>query len=97
MKFQRDAEKLYSKLEEQEIDGVKHYYKKREVFPIFNRDGSFHWKNLIIGNWKGLVIVIWIVLITLGVFYEYSTNLKTGADCLLRENLIKNLSNFQIP
>ena len=91
--FKREAEKLYSKLEEQEIEGKLRYFKKREVYPPLNKDGSINWKHFLIGNWKSFLIVVFIVLVTLGVIYEYISNIKIGAECIAREN-IKNFTNL---
>ena len=38
--FENIAEKLYSKLEQEEVDGKIKYFKKREVFPPFTREGK---------------------------------------------------------
>ena len=91
MLFKREAEKLYSKLEQQEIDGKIKYFKKREVFPPFTREGKILWKNFLIGNWKSFLIVIFIVLVSVGVIFEYITNVKIGAECIARENVLKNM------
>ena len=93
MGFEKVAEKLYSKLEEQEIEGKLRYFKKREVYPPLNKDGSINRKHFLIGNWKSFLIVVFIVLVTLGVIYEYISNIKIGAECIAREN-IKNFTNL---
>ena len=87
--FEREALKLYSKLDEQEIDGQLRYFKKREVYPPFTREGKIIWKNFLIGNWKNFLIVVFIVLVTLGIIYEYTSNIKIGAECIARENALK--------
>ena len=91
MKFLKEADKLYSKLEQEEVEGKPRYFKKREVFPPLNRDGSINWKHFLIGNWKSFILVVVIVLISIGVIIEYITNVKIGAECIARENILKNL------
>lgn len=92
--FEKIAEKLYSKLEQEEVDGKIKYYKKREVFPPFTREGKIIWKNFLIGNWKSFLLILLIVLVTIGIIFEYIYNLKLGAECLARENLLKNLTSI---
>lgn len=49
----------------------------RVVYPINNEDGSINWKNMITGgSWLRFFAVIIIILIILGVAYEYTTNIK---------------------
>lgn len=87
MAFEKEAEKLYSKLIEKEVDGELQYFKERRVYPPFHKDGSIWWKQALIGNWKSFILVIFIVLITLGTIFEYTTNLKAGAECIARETI----------
>lgn len=94
MKFQREAEKLYSKLVEKDVEGEIQYFRERRVYPIFDKEGNMNWKNFLIGNWKSFAIVVFIVLITLGIIWEYATNLQTGAECIARENAFKNLTGL---
>lgn len=55
----------------------------RVVYPIKNEDGSFNWFNFITGgSWYKLVYLGILVLIILGVFYEYSSNLAFCKDLL---------------
>ena len=57
---------------------LKKGYKGWEiVHPIKNEDGSINWKNLLCGgSWWNWIIVGVIVAVTLGVLYEYSSNLE---------------------
>lgn len=95
MKFDKQAKKLYEKLHIEEENGEVKFYRKREVYPPFTQDGKIIWKNFLIGNWKTLAITFIIVAVTLGVIWEYITNVKVGAECIARENA-KNLTNFLI-
>lgn len=64
------------------------------VYPITNEDGSINWFNLITGgSWIKLLIVIVIVLMIIGVFYEYTTNLNF---CNQLINNINNQTNIPI-
>lgn len=93
MKFKREAEKLYSDLEEKEVEGKKQYFKKRRVYPIINKDGSVNWFNfLTTGSIFKFGLILFIVMLSLGLIFEYSTNLKVGAECIARENTLNNLS-----
>jgi len=56
------------------------------VFPIKNEDGSVNWKNLLTGgSWWNWVIIGVIVAVTLGVLYEYSSNLELCEDLLANQ------------
>ena len=62
--------------------GEKVYLKKdgknyRVVHPIKNDDGSINWFNLFTGgSLKNLIVVGVIVLILIGLLFEYSSNVK---------------------
>ncbi len=84
------VEKMYSKLEER--DG--RYYRKREVFPTFSKEGKIIWKNFLIGNKRNIIFWMMILLIAVGLIYEYTTNIKLGAECIARENALKNLTRL---
>ena len=52
------------------------------VKPYINEDGSINWFNLLTGgSWWNLVITAVIVIVVLGVLYEYSLNIQTLLDC----------------
>jgi hypothetical protein len=54
----------------------------RVVHPFKNEDGSWNWFNFFTGgSWKNIIIVAVIVIIILGLLYEYSNNLQTLLDC----------------
>ena len=54
----------------------------RIVKPYTNEDGSINWFNLLTGgSWWNLVITAVIVIVVLGVLYEYSFNIQTLLDC----------------
>ena len=92
------ADNFYSRIEE--IDGK--FYKKREVYPPFDREGKIKWKNFLIGNWKTLLISIFIVVVTLGFIKEYASNLAFCREYLGAFNThnftkILNLTNTTFP
>lgn len=68
-------------------EGEKIYLKKgfkgwQVVHPIKNEDKSINWKNLLTGgSWWNVIITLIIVLIILGVLYEYSTTVNMFLDC----------------
>ena len=93
MKFTKEAEKLYAKLEEKEIDGKVQYFKLRKVYPIFNKDGSMNWFNFVTGGkWWKLGLIILFTLVALGFIYEYSSNLKHCAEVMTQLNIQKNMT-----
>lgn len=52
------------------------------VHPIRNEDKSINWKNLLTGgSWWNVIITLIIVLIIVGVLYEYSTTVNMFLDC----------------
>lgn len=96
MKFVKEANKLYSKLEAEDVDGKIILYRKREVFPILNQDGSVNWRNFILGKGvASLLITLFVILIICGTLWEYSSNLKAGAECMSNYNL--NISQASQP
>lgn len=66
--------------------GEKLYLKKgflgwKIIHPI-KEEGRIVWKNLMAGgSWWNLIIILVIVLVTLGVLYEYSSNVQMLLDC----------------
>lgn len=87
MDFKKVSDKLYSKLEEKEIDGKLVYYKSRQVYPIFNRDGSMNWFNFLTGGkWSKLIWIIILTVIILGFIFEYHSNMQLGIDCINQLN-----------
>lgn len=57
------------------------------IHPIKNDDGSTNWKNLICGgSWWNLIIMIVFVLVAIGFFFEYHSNLKHCADIMSQMN-----------
>jgi hypothetical protein len=93
MDFKKVSDKLYSKLEEKEINGKLIYFKSRQVYPILNKDGSFNWFNFLTGGrWSYIIILIICILIVLGLIWEYHINLQLGIDCLNKLNNTINLS-----
>lgn len=94
MKFEKEANKLYSKLEKEEVNGKVIYFKKKRVYPVINPDGTINKFNLFTGgSWIKLAEALLFIFIAVGLIIEYSSNLKIGAECLLRESLKVNLSN----
>lgn len=89
--------KSKEKISEEQFDWNPIYFRKREVYPPLTKEGQIRWKEFLIGNWKSFAIVVFIVLLTLGLIWEYVTNLRTGIECLTRENLLKNLTNYLNP
>lgn len=94
MRFENQAEELYSKLEVEEKDGRLFYSKKKEVYPYLNKNGTVNWFNFLTGGkWSNVFIVIGIVVIALGVVWEYHYNLKECAEIMSQINL-KNITLF---
>lgn len=87
----RVANRLYSRLSQEEVEGEVKYFKKREVYPPLTIEGRIRWKEFLIGNWKNFALVSAIVLITIGIIFEYISNLRIGAECIARESLKNNL------
>ncbi len=62
---------------------VKQGKNYRVVHPIKNEDGSWNWFNLFTGgSWFNVIVVGAIVLITLAILQEYSSNVKFLQDQL---------------
>ena len=52
------------------------------VKPWKNEDGTINWFNFLTGGgWKNVIGVIIIVVIILGIIYEYTTNIQHLLDC----------------
>ena len=84
-----------------EIEGEKIYLRKSNIFgwgvvhPNKNDDGTINYFNLLTGgSWIKLFILIAAIVIILGIFYEYSSNLKYCADILGKINLQYNISGY---
>jgi len=81
-------------IHKRELDGKKVFISQRGddnfrvIKPWRNEDGSFNWFNFLTGgSWTNLIIVAIVVIVTLGVLYEYSTNLKICAEVLGSRNI----------
>ena len=90
MKFEKEAEKLYKRLDEETEfngDGERKYYMKRRVYPIFNRDGSINWFNLCTGgSWFKLLFTIFIIAVIVGFIIEYHNNFELCRDLMSQYN-----------
>lgn len=82
-----------------EINGEKVYLKKSKIFgwgivyPNKNEDGTYNWFNLLTGgSWLRLFIVIAIVLLVLGIAYEYMSNLAICQQYINYYNLKNNIN-----
>lgn len=96
MSFKDLADKLYSKIDtEKKEDGTLFYYRKREVFPMVDRDGNINWFNFITGgSWKKLLMAIVITLISLGFIYEYHLNFQSCSEVMSKYNEEKRSEIF---
>ena len=83
-----------------EVEGEKINLKKdflgwSVVYPNKNIDGTINWFNLLTGgSWIKLFLLIAFIIMMLGFFYEYSSNLKYCAEILGKINMQYNLSNI---
>lgn len=83
MRFQKEADNLYSKLEIEEEDGELNFYRKRKVYPILNRDGTINWFNFLTGgSWIKLFILIILVGIILGAIFEVRHFIDLANKCI---------------
>ena len=86
-----EQEKIYLK---ESFDGW------RVVNPNRNEDGTLNWKNIISGgNWWKLFAIAIVVLVILGVLYEYSDNMKTYHECFddeIKLNICKQSINPEV-
>lgn len=83
MKFEREATRLHAKLEKENVDGKIKFYKRREVYPIFNEDGQINWFNFLTGgSWKNLIYTIILIAIIIGMIFEYHQNLEVCAEII---------------
>jgi len=58
----------------------------RVVYPNKNEDGSINWKNFITGgSWWKTIYVLVIIIMILGILYEYSSNMETYENCFTDE------------
>lgn len=52
------------------------------IYPVKNEDGTINWFNLFTGgSIANLIIIAIIIIVTLGVLYEYSANINMFLDC----------------
>jgi hypothetical protein len=98
MNFKDVADKLYSRLEREEVNGEIVYTKKRQVYPVINEEGEINWFNFLTGGtyWKLIGIIIFIVIMV-GFVFEYHYNFKVCADLMNQQNLAKNITNLLNP
>lgn len=95
MKFKKAADKLYEKLQVEEKEGKLRYYRPREVYPIIERDGSIKWFNLLTGGkWWNLFVAIILMIITIGLIFEYTSNLNLCTELIEEKNLEIHLNNL---
>lgn len=71
-----------------EVDGEPIYLRKNYflgwgvVNPLKNEDGTYNWFNIITGgNWTRFFMMIVMVCVLLGFFYERSQSIQTLLDC----------------
>ena len=87
MNFKDIADKLYSRLEEKEIDNKLTYFKPRQVFPILNKDGSMNWFNFLTGGkWSKIIWITILTMIIIGFIFEYHSNMQLGIECINKLN-----------
>jgi len=104
MRFEKEAEKLYSRLEVEAKDGTLRYYRRRYVSPVLNRDGSLNYFNLITGgNYWRLFGALAFVIIGVGFALEYHSTMKLCEQLINEHNLkliaesgIRTLQNLSI-
>ena len=90
MKFEKAAEKLYSKLEVKDNGYTKVYYRMRQVYPIINPDGTINWFNFLTGGtWWKLTGALLFIIIVLGFLWEYHITIQAGIDCISKQNAIQ--------
>ena len=66
----------------------------RVVHPIKNEDGSINWFNLFTGgSWWNWIIISIVVLMMLGIFYEYNLNIQYFMDCFKSPQQLENCMN----
>ena len=54
----------------------------RVIHPIKNEDGTLNWFNILTGgSWRNVILVSVIIIILLGLLYEYSSNMQILLDC----------------
>jgi hypothetical protein len=52
------------------------------IKPWKNEDGSFNWFNMLTGgSWANLIIITIIVMISVGLIFEYTNNIGNLLDC----------------
>ena len=96
MSFKELADKLYSKLEREEVDGEIIFTKKRRVYPIIDEQGKINWFNFLTGGtyWKLIGVIAFIVII-IGFALEYNSNLSYCAQILSEQQ--QNITNLLNP
>ena len=90
MIFEKQRDKLYANLIEEEKEGKKVYYRKSQVYPVINKDGTFNWFNFLTGgSYLRLFMVLLFIIIALGFIFEYHNNLKECVEFMSEYNLEK--------
>ncbi len=75
-------------IKEINLEGERIFLKKNDylgwgVVHPYRIDGKINWKNLLAGgNYLRLTIVIFIVLVCIGFFYEHAKTLEIANECL---------------
>lgn len=75
------------KIHKVELDNKKVFVSQRGdnfrvVKPWRNENGSINWFNFLTGgSWLNLILTIGVVLIILGLMWEYNNNIQTLLDC----------------
>ena len=83
MKFEKVAERLYSKLEVEEADGKLIYKKKMQVYPVVNRDGSLNWFNLVTGgSWFRFITTNLLIFSIVMAIVEYCLHMNNFSEFL---------------
>jgi hypothetical protein len=97
MKLIKEARKLYTRLESENVKGEIVYYRKRIIKPVLNTDGSINWFNLLTGgSWGRLIGVIVFIIICLGFIFEYHNNLQVCAEAMSQLNNLSQIINTPI-
>lgn len=80
MNLKTQADKLYSKLIEEEGK----FYRKRQVYPYLTKEGKVNWFNALTGgSWLKIGILIGVIILILLFLYDWSNAIKIGNECLL--------------
>ena len=92
MDFRKGIETLYtSKGEKIELKKSK-LFGWGIVYPWRNEEGSWDWFNFLTGGkWAKIIILVVIILIILGCFFEYLAILKLANECLKQNPITKGV------